>query len=95
MESGTTLAILAVIAGAMSASTAVLIKWAATARSPLRSGTVLFLLLMMVAMLGGALVYYVAPSSRTLVAGFWVASALMSASVVVVFASFLTGGSPS
>ncbi|HLM92077.1 MAG TPA: hypothetical protein VK424_08570 [Thermoplasmata archaeon] len=89
MESGTTLAILAVVAGAMSATTAVLIKWAATARSPLRSGTVLFLLLMMVAMLGGALVYFLAPSSRSLVAGFWVASALMSASVVVVFASFL------
>jgi len=89
MVSGTTLAILAVVAGAMSATTAVLIKWAATARSPLRSGTVLFLLLMMVAMLGGALVYFLAPSSRSLVAGFWVASALMSASVVVVFASFL------
>ncbi len=89
MESGTILAILAVIAGAMSASTAVLIKWAATARSPLRSGTVLFLLLMMVAMIGGALVYFVSPSARSLVAGFWVASALMSASVVVIFASFL------
>jgi hypothetical protein len=81
--------ILAVLAAAMAGLTAVLVKWAATARTPLSSGTVLFLLLMMVAMVGGALVYFLAPGPRTLVAGFWVASALMSASVLVIFAAFL------
>lgn len=89
MVSPATLAVLAVLAGGMSLVTAGLIKWAATARSPLRIGTVLFLLLMMIAMVGGALVYFLYPGRSGLIAGFWVASALMSVSVLVIFAAFV------
>jgi polyferredoxin len=73
----------------MSAATAGLVRWGALARTTLRQGTVLFLLLMMVAMVGGALVYFLAPGTGGLVAGLWVASALMSLSVLVIFAAFL------
>ncbi len=83
------LVVLGVLAAAMSAATAGLIKWAATARTPLRAGTVLFLLLMMVAMVGGALVYFLNPGTGSLIAGFWIASALMSVSVLMIFAAFL------
>lgn len=77
------------IAGAMALVTAFLIKWAAEARSPLRAATVVFLLMMMVGMLGGAAIYYLHPDATSLVEGFWVASALMSVSVVTVFLTFL------
>jgi polyferredoxin len=77
------------LAGAMALVTAYLIKWAADAQTPLRASTVVFLLMMMVAMVGGAAIYYVRPSGTTLVEGFWVASALMSVSVVLVFRAFL------
>ena len=81
--------VLAVIAAGMAAVTAGLIKWAATARTTLRAGTVLFLLLMMVGMIGGALLYFLSPGPGSLLDGFWLASALMSASVLMIFASFL------
>jgi polyferredoxin len=81
--------VLAPIAAGMAATTAYLLRWAAEARTPLRASTVVFLLLMMVAMVAGAAVYYARPSSASLVEGFWVASALMSVSVVQVFAGFL------
>jgi polyferredoxin len=77
------------IAGAMALVTAFLIRWAAEARTPLRAATVVFLLLMMVAMLAGAALYYLHPSGTSLVEGFWLASALMSVSVVTVFVTFL------
>ncbi len=83
------LGLMAVLAAGMAASTAGLIKWAATARTTLRAGTVLFLFLMMVAMIGGALVYFLQPSTGRLIAGFWIASALMSVSVIVIFYAFL------
>jgi polyferredoxin len=81
--------VLSTLAAGMAVSTAVLVKWAATARSPLRQGTVVFLLLMMAGMLGGALVYFLHPGTDGAVSGLWIASALMSASVVVVFLAFL------
>ncbi|MGI0155277.1 MAG: hypothetical protein ACREDE_03990, partial [Thermoplasmata archaeon] len=77
------------IAGAMAVATASLIKWAAESRTSLRAATVVFLLVMMVGMLGGAAIYYLHPSTTSLVEGFWVASALMSVSVVSVFVTFL------
>jgi polyferredoxin len=81
--------VLTPVAAAMAATTAFLVKWAAEARTPLRASTVVFLLLMMVGMVGGAAVYYLAPSTSSLVAGLWVASGVMSVSVVTVFLAFL------
>ncbi len=81
--------ILALLAAGMAGATAYLIRWASEARTPLTASTVVFLLLMMVAMVGGAAVYYAHPSSASLVEGFWVASAVMSVSVVQVFLGFL------
>jgi len=81
--------ILIPLAAGMAGSIAYLVKWASEARTPLRCGAVVFLLLMMVAMLVGAAVYFVHPSGTSLVEGIWVASALMSLSVAVVFVSFL------
>jgi polyferredoxin len=82
-------AILAAFAAGMAVTTAILIKWAASARTPLRQGTVVFLLLMMAGMLAGALTYALSPGTTGAVAGLWIASAVMSASVAVVFAAFL------
>jgi polyferredoxin len=84
-----TLYVLIPLAAAMALVTAGLLKWAAEATTPLRAATVVFLLVMMVAMLGGAGVYYLRPGATSLVEGFWVASALMSVSVVLVFVAFL------
>jgi polyferredoxin len=81
--------ILAPVAAAMAGVTAGLLKWAADARTPLRAATVVFLLVMMVAMLAGVGVYYLHPGATNLVEGFWIASALMSVSVVLVFVAFL------
>ncbi|MGP8074963.1 MAG: hypothetical protein ACLQD9_01555 [Thermoplasmata archaeon] len=81
--------VLVALAAGMAITTAVLVKWAAGARTPLRQGTVVFLLLMMAGMLGGAFVYVVHPGTDGAVSGLWVASALMSASVVVIFLAFL------
>ncbi|HKN06508.1 MAG TPA: hypothetical protein VJ021_02735 [Thermoplasmata archaeon] len=81
--------ILAPLAAGMAVSVAYLVKWASEAHTPLKAGAVVFLLLMMVGMLVGATLYYVHPSVASLVEGIWVASALMSLSVVVVFLSFL------
>jgi hypothetical protein len=75
------------LAVVMVAATGGLIRWAAQARTPLRAGTVVFLLLMMVAMFAGAAIYFVSPSAATLVEGFWVASAIMSVSAFTVFAA--------
>ncbi len=83
------LVVLAPLAALMALATAGLLKWAADARGPLRAGTVVFLLMMMVGMLGGAAIYFAHPSATALVEGFWVASALMSVSVVTVFLAFL------
>jgi len=81
--------VLAPLAAGMAVATAYLIAWAAEARTPLRASTVVFLLLMMVAMVAGAAVYYASPSTPALIEGFWVASGLMSVSAIVVFLGFL------
>jgi len=81
--------VLAPLAAGMSVSIAYLVKWASEARTPLRAGAVVFLLLMMVAMLAGAALYYIHPSPAGLVEAIWATSALMSVSVVVVFLAFL------
>jgi len=83
------LVILAILSAGMAVSIAYLVKWSSEARSPLRVGTVVFLLLMMAAMLAGGVVYYAHPSAASLVEAIWATSALMSLSVVVVFLSFL------
>jgi hypothetical protein len=81
--------LLAPLAAGMVLVTAGLIKWAAEARTSLRAAVVVFLMMMMVSMLVGAAIYFLQPSATSLVEGFWVASALMSVSVVTVFVSFL------
>ncbi|MGA8543455.1 MAG: hypothetical protein WB947_07980 [Thermoplasmata archaeon] len=78
------------LAAGMAVMTAVLIKWASEARTQLRAASVVFLLFMMVSMLVGAAIYYANPGGTRLVEGFWVASALMSSSVVVVFLAFIS-----
>jgi polyferredoxin len=81
--------ILVPIAAAMAATTAYLLRWAAEARGPLRASVVVFLLLMMVAMVAGAALYFSHPGTDSLVGGLWLASGLMSVSVVIVFLGFL------
>jgi len=83
------LVVLWTLAGGMALVTALLLRWAAEARTPLRAATVVFLLAMMVGMLAGAAVYFLQPGGTSLVEGFWIASAIMSASVVVVFVAFV------
>jgi len=80
----------AIIAAAMAATTAWLVKWAFEARTRLAGSVVLFLLAMMAGMLVGALVYYAHPSGADLVFGFWVAAIIMSLSIIPVFLVFLS-----
>lgn len=81
--------ILAIVAAAMAAATAGLIKWAAEARTRAAASVVLFLLAMMSGMLVGAFVYFLAPSGGRLVVGLWVSASIMSLSVLPVFVTFL------
>jgi len=81
--------ILAPLSAGMAVSVAYLVKWSSEARTPLRVGTAVFLLLMMVAMLGGGVLYFARPSATALVEAIWTTSALMSLSVVVVFVAFV------
>jgi len=80
---------LAVLAAGMAVFTSILVKWAALAQAPLRASIVLFLLLMMAAMFAGVLVYYATPGVAGVVAGLWVATAIMSVSVILVFLGYL------
>ena len=89
VSSDAVLVVLTLLASGMVAGIAVLIKWAATTRSVLRAGAVLFLLLMMAGMLLGALAYFLEPGTGGLIAGLWIASALMSVSVVATFVGYL------
>ncbi len=77
------------LAAAMALATAVLVRWAANARTGVRAAASLFLLGMMGGMLAGALYYYLNPGPTSLVGGLWIASALMSLSVVPVFVQVL------
>ncbi|MGC2034581.1 MAG: hypothetical protein WA761_03940 [Thermoplasmata archaeon] len=81
--------ILATIAAGMTYVTAVLIKWAAEARSPVRAWVVVFLMIMMAAMLAGALIYLRSPGPGSLVEALWISGALMSISVFPLFVAFL------
>ncbi|MCI4336697.1 MAG: hypothetical protein L3K17_05825 [Thermoplasmata archaeon] len=81
--------VLAVLAALMAIVTAILVKWAAAARTRSQAAVVLFLLGMMAAMFLGAAIYFLAPSSHSLVEGLWVSSAAMSVSVFPVFLVFL------
>ncbi len=88
----TSVAVVGVLAGfavAMSVTSAVTVKWAAFAPGPLRASVVQFLLLMMSAMFVGVLVYFAVGGTPGVVAGFWVAAVIMSASVFLVFFEFL------
>jgi len=81
--------ILIPLSAGMAVTVAYLVKWSSEARTPLRVGTAVFLLLMMVAMLAGGVLYFAYPSPATLVEAIWMTSALMSLSVIVVFVSFI------
>jgi polyferredoxin len=82
---GPALLLLALVAGAMSLVTAYLLAWAAEVRTPVAAGVVLFLLAMMVAMFAGSFLYFARPSAGSLVAAFWLAGGVMSASVFPLF----------
>ncbi len=81
--------ILGGVAATMATITAVLVKWAAEARTRTSAAVVLFLLGMMIAMLGGALLYFLHPGSTGLVEGLWLASGAMSLTVFPVVVTFL------
>lgn len=83
------LLLFAFLAGAMAAVTAVFVRWAAETRSALKASVVVFLLLMMTGMIAGGLTYELRPGPSTAVAGLWIAATIMSASVVLVFVTFL------
>src|ERR1700674_2754067 len=68
-------------AAAMVVLTAFLVRWASEARTAVRASAVIFLLAMMLAMFAGAWIYFVAPSTSSLVVALWVAALLMSISV--------------
>jgi len=73
--------VLSLLAVGMAYTTAVLIRWAASARTASYAGAILFLFAMMAAMFAGALIYYLSPSPVSLAEGFWFAAILMSAFV--------------
>jgi hypothetical protein len=81
--------ILAAFAVGMVLVTAFTIRWAALAHTALRAAVVAFLLLMMTGMLAGAAIYFARPGGASILLGLWVASALMSLSVVIIFVAFL------
>jgi len=87
----TTVADLVILAGfatGMTLISSVSVKWAAFTDTALRAGVVEFLLLMMAGMFVGVLVYFALGGTSGVVAGLWVATATMSASVLLVFIGF-------
>lgn len=89
MASTEVLGILSALSVGMAALTAISVRWAAFARTPLTAGVVGFILVMMAGMFVGVLVYFALGGERGLVSGIWVAAAAMSASVAIVFLAFL------
>ncbi|MGA7923323.1 MAG: 4Fe-4S dicluster domain-containing protein [Thermoplasmata archaeon] len=77
--------LLAVLAALMAYTTAVLVKWAVEAKTPVKAGIVVFLLVMMAAMLAGAGWYFTAPSLSSFIAALWISGAAMSVSVFPLF----------
>lgn len=89
MDEAVAVVVLAFLASGMATLTAVTVRWTAFTTSRLRASVVQFLLLMMSGMLLGILVYFAVGGTSGIVAGFWVAGAIMSASVVIVFVAFV------
>ncbi len=82
------LVLLAGLAGGMSTIAAIAVKWAVSATGPLSASVVQFVLAMMAAMFLGVVVYFAIGGGGGVAAGLWVASGVMSASVMVVFVGF-------
>ena len=89
MTSFLALGVLSVLAAGMATLTAITVRWAAFAQSPLRAGMVQFILTMMAGMFVGVLVYFMIGGTTGLVSGFWVAGVIMSVSVLIVFVAFV------
>lgn len=81
--------ILAGLASVMAVFTALVIRWAVEAKYPLQVAGVVFLLVMMAAMFGGAVVYFLHPGTTGLVEGLWLAAGLMSLAAFVPFFAFV------
>ena len=84
-----TVLVLGILAALMAVFTAFLIRWAVEAKAPLQAAGVVFLLVMMAAMFGGAVVYYLHPGTTGLVEGLWLAAGLMSLGAFVPFFTFI------
>jgi polyferredoxin len=82
-------AVLWPVAALMAFATAILVKRATEAQTPVRAAVVVFLLLMMTAMLAGLAIYYHAPGPGSLVTGLWLSSGLMSAGALLLIFLFL------
>jgi hypothetical protein len=89
MNEAAVLLVLSLLAAGMASVTAITVRWTAFTTGPLRASVVQFLLLMMSGMLLGVLVYFAIGGTSGIVAGFWVAGAIMSASVAIVFVTFV------
>lgn len=76
---------LVALAGAMAYITAALVKWAAGPTHPVTAAVLVFLLVMMAAMLGSAVLYYLAPSPTRLVEALWLSAVIMSLAVFPLF----------
>jgi len=81
--------VLAFFAALMAVFTALVIRWAVEAKFSLQAAGVVFLLLMMAAMFGGAVVYYLNPGTTGLVEGLWLAAGLMSLGAFIPFFAFI------
>jgi len=88
MDEVVVLAVLSVLAAGMATLTAVVVRWAAFTTTPFRASVVQFVLVMMAGMFTGVLVYFAIRGTAGIVAGLWVAGALMSGAVVLAALSF-------
>ena len=86
--------VLAALAAVMAVFTALVIRWAVETKTALAAAGVVFLLLMMAAMFGGAVLYYLHPGTTGLVEGLWLAAGLMSVATFVPFFTFLRSVAP-
>jgi len=83
------LSVLGAFAVGMAVTSAVAVRWSAFAQGPLRTSVVEFVLMMMAGMFAGVLGYFAVGGTSGVVTGLWIAAAIMSASVLVVFVGFL------
>jgi polyferredoxin len=77
------------LAALMAVFTALVIRWAVEAKVALHVAGVVFLLLMMAAMFGAVVVYYLHPGTAGLVEGLWLAAGLMSLAAFIPFFVFI------